>query len=117
MRSPNKHTLSIRIYRLDSGMQPVFYSEKNKESDNVGWVRRGEDMMYYKNHRSRTFGSCRVQNWYTMSWTTTFHHDDDTAYFAHCYPYTYSMLQDYLLTLHSDKERSRNFHERVLCEV
>ena len=32
-------------------------------------------------------------NMYSLTWTCKFPNDNDTYYFAHCYPYTYSDLQ------------------------
>lgn len=34
---------------------------------------------------------------YSLTWTCDFPNEDDTYYFAHCYPYTYSDLQVCLL--------------------
>ena len=32
-------------------------------------------------------------NMFSLTWTCKFPNDNDTYYFAHCYPYTYSDLQ------------------------
>ena len=32
-------------------------------------------------------------NLYALTWTCKFPNNNDTYYFAHCYPYTYSDLQ------------------------
>jgi hypothetical protein len=32
-------------------------------------------------------------NMYSLTWTCKFPNNNDTYYFAHCYPYTYSDLQ------------------------
>lgn len=34
-----------------------------------------------------------MKNFYSLTWTFTFPNANDTCYFAHCYPYTYSDLQ------------------------
>jgi len=36
---------------------------------------------------------------YTLSFNLKFKHSNDTVYLAHCYPYTYSTLQNYLREL------------------
>lgn len=36
---------------------------------------------------------------YTLSFNLEFPHDNDSVYFAQCYPYTYTDLQDYLIKL------------------
>ena len=36
---------------------------------------------------------------YTLTFSAVAKHDNDTVYFAHCYPYTYTDLVRYLNTL------------------
>jgi hypothetical protein len=36
---------------------------------------------------------------YTLTFNIEFPHDNDQVYLAHCYPYTYTDLQDYLIRL------------------
>ena len=52
------------------------------------WHRGGGDVCYFKNHIS-VGDSDRCH--YTLSWTFTAAASNDTVYFAHCYPYTYSV--------------------------
>lgn len=67
----------------------------------IGWVREGTDICYYQNHLKRKNG-----NYYTLTWCHVFNRnafsyfhidifidDNDSYYFAYCYPYTYSNLQ------------------------
>ena len=54
---------------------------------------------------------------YSLTWTTEFPHKNDTVYFAHCYPYTYTDLQDYLLELSNDPIKSKICKQRVLCRT
>ena len=42
-------------------------------------------------------------------------HANDTVYFAHCYPYTYTRLNGFLKELQSDPLRSKTFRRRTLC--
>ena len=53
--------------------------------------------------------------YYSLTWTVTFAHDRDTVYFAHCYPYTYSDLQDYLNDIQNDPIKSKFCRQRLLC--
>ncbi|KAJ8930142.1 hypothetical protein NQ314_017087 [Rhamnusium bicolor] len=53
---------------------------------------------------------------YTLSFTVTFPHDDDEVYLAHCYPYTYADLQDYLSELSSHPIKSSYSTVRLLCK-
>jgi hypothetical protein len=36
---------------------------------------------------------------YTLTFNIEFPHDDDQVFLAHCYPYTYTDLQDYLIQM------------------
>ena len=67
-----------------------------KASGPIGWFRGGANIAYYENQLAR--GSSRQKNFYTLSFTTTFQHDNDTVYFAYCYPYTYTNLNKGQLT-------------------
>lgn len=92
------------------GMRPLMYSEIDANTRHIGWKRIGNEIKYYKNGPSREGKAS-----YSLSWTFRFPHSGDTCYFAHCYPYTYSDLQDYLGGIVNDPERSRYCKVRVLC--
>ncbi|KAM4874486.1 cytosolic carboxypeptidase 3 isoform 2-T2 [Thomomys bottae] len=92
------------------GMRPLFYSEKEAQLHRVGWRRIGEQIKYYKSQQGRD-----GRQLFSLTWTFQFPHSQDTCYFAHCYPYTYSNLQDYLSAIHSDPVRSKFCKIRVLC--
>ncbi|KAJ7346036.1 hypothetical protein JRQ81_001986 [Phrynocephalus forsythii] len=91
------------------GMKPLLYSQKDAKSHGVGWRREGSDIRYYK--YSKEDG----QALYCLTWTVCFPHSHDTCYFAHFYPYTYSDLQRYLLTLVDNRHRSQYCKLRPLC--
>jgi len=55
----------------------------------VGWTRYGTNVRYYRNNLCSRDG----RNFYSLTWQCEFPHKDDTCYFAHCYPYTYTDLQ------------------------
>ncbi|KAM4039081.1 cytosolic carboxypeptidase 3 isoform 1-T1 [Anomaloglossus baeobatrachus] len=92
------------------GMRPLMYSETDANAHHIGWRRIGDEIKYYKNSWARD-----GQALYSLSWTFRFPHSRDTCYFAYCYPYTYSNLQDYLAGIANDPERSRYCKIRVLC--
>ncbi|XP_066446271.1 cytosolic carboxypeptidase 2-like isoform X2 [Eleutherodactylus coqui] len=92
------------------GMRPLMYSEIDANTQRIGWKRIGDEIKYYKNNSSRA-----GQSYYSLSWTFRFPHSGDTCYFAQCYPYTYSNLQDYLAGIANDPERSKYCKIRVLC--
>lgn len=56
-------------------------------------------------------------HYYTLTFKVTFSYDNDTAYFAHCYPYTYSDLQRYLLKLECDQNKKQRFKRKTLCQT
>ncbi len=43
--------------------------------------------------------------------------NNDTCYLAHCYPYTYTDLQQYMTKLESDPEIRKIFRRRALCRT
>ncbi|KAM6461205.1 cytosolic carboxypeptidase 2 isoform 3-T5 [Liasis olivaceus] len=91
------------------GMKPLMYSQKDAQSQGIGWRRMGSDIKYYK------YNTEDGQTLYCLTWTVCFPHSYDTCYFAQFYPYTYSDLQRYLLTLVSNPLYSQYCKLRPLC--
>ncbi|XP_074086748.1 cytosolic carboxypeptidase 2 isoform X3 [Macrotis lagotis] len=92
------------------GMKPLLYSETDACTQNIGWRRAGDEIKYYKK------GAEEGQpTFYCLTWTVRFPHSQDTCYFAHFYPYTYSNLQSYLLTVSNDPIQSQFCKLRTLC--
>uniref|UniRef100_T1IZX3 Peptidase M14 domain-containing protein n=1 Tax=Strigamia maritima TaxID=126957 RepID=T1IZX3_STRMM len=52
---------------------------------------------------------------HTLSWTCQFPFENDTVYFAHSFPYTYSDLQEYLTELINDPKKSQWCTVDTLC--
>ncbi|KAF6275783.1 ATP/GTP binding protein like 3 [Rhinolophus ferrumequinum] len=94
------------------GMRPLFYSEKEAKSRNIGWQRRGDQIKYYRNNPGQD-----GRHYFSLTWTFQFPHNKDTCYFAHCYPYTYTDLQEYLSAINNDPVRSKFCKIRVLCHT
>ncbi|NXX82129.1 CBPC3 carboxypeptidase, partial [Urocolius indicus] len=92
------------------GLQLLLYSEADAKEHKIGWRRTGSEIKYYKNNASQG-----EQQYFSLTWTCQFPHDQDTCYFAHCYPYTYSNLQEYLATISKDPVKSRFCKIDVLC--
>lgn len=88
------------------GMKPLMYSQKDAQSHGIGWRRVGSNIRYYK---------YMEEGLYCLTWTACFPNNHDTCYFAHFYPYTYSDLQNYLLTMVNDPLRSQYCKLRPLC--
>ncbi|XP_021046657.1 cytosolic carboxypeptidase 3 [Mus pahari] len=93
-------------------MKPLFYSEKEAKTHNIGWQRIGDQIKYYKNNLGQD-----GRHFFSLTWTFQFPHSQDTCYFAHCYPYTYSNLQEYLSGINSDPVKSKFCKIRVLCHT
>ncbi|XP_045648557.1 cytosolic carboxypeptidase 3 isoform X3 [Ursus americanus] len=94
------------------GMRPLFYSEKEAKTHNIGWQRIGDQIKYYRNNQGQ-----EGRHYFSLTWTFQFPHNKDTCYFAHCYPYTYTNLQEYLSTINHDSVRSKFCKIRVLCHT
>lgn len=52
---------------------------------------------------------------FTLTFNIEFDYDNDTVYFAHSYPYTYSDLQDYLMAIQRHPIKSKFCKLRLLC--
>ena len=95
----------INLMKPDSlynhGMKPLMYSEIEAKLYGKGWQRHGQDVCYYQNSMKRK----NPGYYYTLTFSAQFKHDNDTVYFAHCYPYTYTDLCRYLDTLEADPKR------------
>ncbi|ETO78179.1 hypothetical protein F444_06822 [Phytophthora nicotianae P1976] len=117
------------------GMLPAVYIDSSG-APKCGWNHAGVNVCYFKNtdtYRHRRTG--KVMNYYTLSFVNefpvqspssskasfsssqTFGDKPFVAYFAHCYPYTYTRLQRYLLSMQKDPDRRNNFKRRVMCKT
>ncbi|XP_012500558.1 PREDICTED: cytosolic carboxypeptidase 2 [Propithecus coquereli] len=96
------------LYTL--GMKPLMYSQLDANIHNIGWRREGNEIKYYKNNTDDG-----QQPFYCLTWTIQFPHDQDTCFFAHFYPYTYTNLQCYLLSVANNPMQSRFCKLRTLC--
>ncbi|XP_043829300.1 cytosolic carboxypeptidase 2 isoform X9 [Dromiciops gliroides] len=92
------------------GMKPLLYSEVDARTQSIGWRRAGEEIKYYKKGAEEGHPT-----FYCLTWTVRFPHDQDTCYFAHFYPYTYTDLQYYLLTVANNPIQSQFCKLRTLC--
>ncbi|CAH1973717.1 unnamed protein product [Acanthoscelides obtectus] len=98
------------------GMRPLMYSVKDSQLHSIGWRRCGQNIAYYCNENV-TPEDPDQQMTYTLTFTVKFPHEDDEVYLAHCYPYTYSDLQDYLSELCSHPVKSTFSTVRLLCKT
>jgi murein tripeptide amidase MpaA len=68
-------------------MKPLVYSKKDVDSKQIGWHRAGTEIKYYASKKKLLTQSTLL---FTLTFTIESYHDNDTMFFAHCYPYTYS---------------------------
>ncbi|CAH3994046.1 unnamed protein product [Pieris brassicae] len=99
----------------NEGMRPLLYSTKDAQLHSIGWRRCGDNIAYYKNEPT-----CEEEEQYptyTLTFNIEFPHSDDAVYLAHCYPYTYSDLQEYLSRLQAHPVKSTFSKLRLLCRT
>ncbi|XP_044573392.1 cytosolic carboxypeptidase Nna1 isoform X7 [Drosophila ananassae] len=115
----------VNLVKSDSlyndGMQPVMYSTLGAKEKSEGWRRCGDNICYYRNDDESAGNSANEDeednSTYTLTFTIEFEHDDDTVFFAHSYPYTYSDLQDYLMEIQRHPVKSKFCKLRLLCRT
>ncbi|XP_075156269.1 nna1 carboxypeptidase isoform X5 [Haematobia irritans] len=112
----------VNLIKSDSlyndGMRPLMYSTHNAKTKNEGWVRCGDNICYYRNDDDNQPSEEEEDNSsYTLTFNVEFQNDNDTVYFAHSYPYTYSDLQDYLMDIQKNPVKSKFCKLRLLCRT
>ncbi|XP_075213726.1 nna1 carboxypeptidase [Lycorma delicatula] len=119
-----ENTRKSRIYRISIvnlskaeslysvGMRPLFYSTKDAVLNKIGWRRCGENITYFRNDDKN---GDEENGSFTLTFNLEFPHDCDIVYLAHCYPYTYTDLQDYLIKLQNHPIKSSYSKLRLLC--
>jgi hypothetical protein len=107
----------INMMKPDSlynyGMRPLCYSVKDAAANHKGWRRCGESICYYQNNIRRKSGGF----YYTLTFVVQFGYSNDTVYFAHCYPYTYTDLRRYLDSLTNDPNKRTRIRRKSLCQT
>lgn len=89
------------------GMQPCVYSKKACASGlSRGWHRAGEQVNYSYSKISRF--SIKRRNYWQLSFTYFFQHEEDEVFFAYSIPYTFTRLTQLL------SEFRRNVPEHIL---
>ncbi|KAL4508114.1 hypothetical protein ABPG72_021487 [Tetrahymena utriculariae] len=96
----------------NSGMKPLMYSEKQAKFKKHGWYRDGYDICYYQNNMKRK----NAGFYYSLTFAVKFQYDNDTVYFAHCYPYTYSQLCRYMRLVENDPSKRNRVKRKTLCQ-
>ena len=125
-RLPPGTTVKFQIVNLmkpdslyNSGMRPFVFSRQAYLQNGKHWHRDGQNMRYFRNNYQRlpqrhsgflkmptcTFSDAQPatlnvsgapEHYYSFAWEYTFRYQDDSVFFAHCAPYSYSQLNEYL---------------------
>ncbi|KAL4483318.1 hypothetical protein ABPG72_007960 [Tetrahymena utriculariae] len=99
---------------FNDGLCPAVFSQKRMEESGTEWIREGFDIRYYKSNIYRD--GFRMSKFYScLTFSYTFQYNQDTVYFAHSYPYTYSDLQDDLNKIMNDKEKNQHISKKNMC--
>jgi hypothetical protein len=99
------------------GLRPLFYSTVDASEKGIGWVRTGHSIRYSKNYNRQIDGLVADMAYYQLSWQMEFPHANDITYLAHCYPYTYTDLQKYIMSIQSDSAKSEYCRRDMLCHT
>ena len=107
----NTYTFNlVNHFKPDSlhnqGMKPLMYSTKKAKMEGIGWHRVGHDVCYYQTGTKKKSGG---GFYYCLSFSFEFEYEDDEVYFAHCFPYTYRDLKEFL----NKKLMMKNKNDRV----
>ncbi len=96
-------------------MKPFVYSVSSAEEEGIGWHRDGFNIAYSAN--GQTIRTCsktldhdydnsyvdytgdKFKQLSVLTFSYTFRYAHDTVFFAHFIPYTYSDLEDHLLSI------------------
>uniref|UniRef100_A0A094ZI10 Cytosolic carboxypeptidase 2 n=1 Tax=Schistosoma haematobium TaxID=6185 RepID=A0A094ZI10_SCHHA len=110
------------------GMRPLMYSEKMAKLTGIGWRRVGSDINYYQTKYTESTDSkpqfknkpqkddtSKLHQTYSLTWKFEFPYPNDIVYFAACYPYTYTQLQEYLNKLTLNSSIKRICQQATLC--
>lgn len=97
------------------GMRPLCYSDRKALNEGIGWYRDGDNISYYLSNRKKVDKDGRETTYYALSFDITMAYDNDTVYFAQCYPYTYSDLRHYVLNNVTNNTKDR-IRRTSLCK-
>ncbi|CAM9733939.1 unnamed protein product, partial [Sphacelaria rigidula] len=84
------------------------------EREGVGWHRTGSGICYFKNQLTRA----KTKPFYTLTFSFQTDYEDDTVYLAHCFPYRYTDLEQYLSEMENSALGKANaIRRRTLCQT
>jgi len=114
-------------------MKPCVYSRRQEENIGTKWHRGGFDISYHKNGTKKTSIITkaidevsnedlkkelhkRIKVLHTLTFSYTFVHENDTVFFAHFHPYTFTDLEKYLAKATAVDETKKYCRVDILCK-
>ena len=111
----------INMRKADSicnyGMRPCVYSTTEYCRSGRGWLQDGSDVCYYKGTTQYNDQKGKRKFHYVLSFVYEFQHANDKVFFAYNFPYTYTMLQQYLQSIERDSSKRHILRRVKLCNT
>lgn len=104
----------------NEGMKILVYSEKMAALKDIGWHRSGTKISYYMNgirKDEKKSANGIFRSYYTHTFTYNFEYENDTVYFAYCYPYTFTDLTEDLNKIMADPMKASFTSRKTLCQT
>ena len=101
------------------GMKIAMFSQKKWKESKIGWFRGGDNINYVMNNYIKPVHLLIIQNssqknhYSTLTFSYTFEYDNDIMSMAFSHPYTYTDLQEDLLTWEKFLKKSYYFSKEV----
>lgn len=99
----------------NQGMKPLLYSMHRAENEMIGWHRAGENIAYYSSQRKRRGREDEPPPFHALSFEIKFEYTNDRVYIAHCYPYTYTDLRNFIRSTVTMDVKDR-IRKTILCQ-
>lgn len=87
-------------------MKVSVYSEKAASEESTGWHKDCSHIKYSQNSLKKQPDNVFSLPYYTLTFTYTFKHDQDSVFFAYAVPYSYSDLRHDLQEIEQNEARS-----------
>ncbi|EAS05471.2 zinc carboxypeptidase family protein (macronuclear) [Tetrahymena thermophila SB210] len=100
---------------FNEGLCPVIFSVKQNELSGQEWVRGGFNINYYRGDIQRDGNKGKPH--YTLTFSYYIHHSQDTIYFAHSFPYTFTDLKEYINDFMKDETKNKKVSVKKLCKT
>ena len=101
------------------GLKIMTYSKMQAKTENIGWHRDCENVMYYTNNLfTYNENSKKKRSLNSLTFEYEFKYDNDTVYFANCLPYFYSkLIKEIDFYEKKTKNKSFLFHKNEITQT